>query len=138
MYTSDTDRKRAAKTSLIYLIISLVCVLFGAVYEYFSHEVYSYYMLYAFMIPLVGGTLVYLYIFLSRLPVPKKASFNLYNSGIAALCVGCIFNGVLEIYGTTNSLISVYWLAGVILVFLGVIVYLFEIRGSIEKATQEK
>ena len=61
MYASDIElnRKRAAKTALVYLLVSLFFVLFGAVYEIYSHEVYSYYMLYAFAFPLVGGTLVF-------------------------------------------------------------------------------
>ena len=58
MSTSDINRmKKTAKTGFVYLFISLLCILFGAVYEYYSHEVYSYFMLYAFVIPLAGGAL---------------------------------------------------------------------------------
>ena len=61
MFTSDinANRRKASRTSLIYLIVSLFCALFGAVYEMFSHEVYSYYMIYAFAFPLIGGTLLF-------------------------------------------------------------------------------
>ena len=48
----------AIKTGLQYFTAALFCALFGAVYELFSHSVFSYYMLYAFMIPLVGGVIV--------------------------------------------------------------------------------
>ena len=59
MFTSDIKDPHAKmeKTGFIYLFVSLFCVLFGAVYEYFSHEVYSYFMIYAFVIPQVGGVL---------------------------------------------------------------------------------
>ena len=49
----------AIKTGLQYFTAALFCALFGAVYELFSHSVFSYYMLYAFMIPLVGGALLF-------------------------------------------------------------------------------
>lgn len=58
LYSSDTDfSHKSAKISLGYLLSALFCALFGAVYELFSHEVYSYSMIYAFLFPLAGGTL---------------------------------------------------------------------------------
>lgn len=113
------------KTGFVYLFAVLLCVLFGAVYEYFSHEVFSYYMLYAFVFPLVGGVFPYFYMALSGCRLPSGLSYNLYNSGIAALTVGSIFNGVLEIYGTTNKLVCVYWIAGAALIIFGIIFFLF-------------
>ncbi len=111
-----------------YFLTSLFCMIFGAVYEYFSHEVYSRYMLCAFLIPLIGGMVVsfLLNCFCKRI-MPGRIPFNLYNSGIAALTVGCIFQGVLEIYGTTNTLISVYWIAGYSFQILGIAAYLIGI-----------
>ena len=124
MYTSDNDiTRQAAKTAFIYLLISLFCALFGAVYEMFSHEVYSFYMLYAFTFPLAGGTLPFLAMSLFRKRYPKTISRNIYHSGIATLTVGSIIQGVLEIYGTTNHLTGLYWLVGVILLFAGIIFY---------------
>ena len=124
MYTSDNDiTRQAAKTALIYLLISLFCALFGAVYEMFSHEVYSFYMLYAFTFPLAGGTLPFLAMSLFRKRYPKTIARNIYHSGIATLTVGSIIQGVLEIYGTTNHLTGLYWLVGVILLFAGIIFY---------------
>ena len=122
MYTSDNNNtRRALKTAFVYLLISLFCALFGAVYEVFSHEVYSYYMLYAFAFPLAGGTLPFLAISLLRKRYPEIVARNLYHSGIATLTVGSIIQGVLEIYGTTNHLTGLYWLVGVILLFAGII-----------------
>ena len=57
MSASVDDRKKCAETVRVYLIISVLCAVFGAVYELFSHKVYSIYMIFAFMIPLLGGTI---------------------------------------------------------------------------------
>lgn len=124
MSTLDIDRmKNMAKTGFAYLFISLFCVLFGAVYEVFSHEVYSYYMLYAFVFPLVGGVLPFFGMAFCRIPVPGRASQNLYHSGIAALTTGSLFEGALEIYGTTNRLISVYWILGILFILMAIFIY---------------
>lgn len=124
MYTSDIElnRKRAAKTAFVYLLVALFFVLFGAVYEIYSHEVYSYYMLYAFAFPLVGGTLVFnILSFLKLQKYPNAIACNLYHSGIATLTVGSVVQGVLEIYGTTNTLSDYYWYVGIVLIVTGAI-----------------
>ena len=61
MFTSD--RKKAVEYAYklfnyacICLTAAVLCALFGAVYEVFSHGVFSFYMIYAFAIPLCLGT----------------------------------------------------------------------------------
>ena len=54
MYTS------AIKTGMKYLAASIVIAAAGAVYGLFGHGVYSYYMTYAFMIPLLAGAVPHL------------------------------------------------------------------------------
>lgn len=119
---------------------------FGAVYEHFSHEVYSYYMIYAFAIPLFLGALPYGISALeayreerrragSRNAVgglgttgsrnaacglyaagqPDAAAMRLWNFALAAFSIGSVMKGVLDIYGTENSLILIYPIAGGIL-----------------------
>lgn len=130
MFTSDIDmnRKRASKTTFVYLLISLFCILFGAVYEIYSHEVYSYYMIYAFCFPLVGGALVFSALsFLKLTKYPHAVSRNLYHSGIATLTVGSIVRGVLDIYGTTNVLSDYYWQLGILFSVIGVAIYIIEL-----------
>ena len=123
MSISDINRmNKNGKTALCYLVISLFCILFGAIYEHFSHEVYSYFMLYAFVIPLVGGVLPFFTMTLFGVPIPNRVSLNLYHSGIAALTIGCLFQGALEIYGTTNRLISVYWIFGILFLVMAALI----------------
>jgi len=104
------------KMALRYLIISAAAALIGAVYECFSHEVYSYYMIYAFAFPLVLGAVPSL-LLLKRarsLRIPYRCS-QMWQLGILTLTVGSMFQGVLEIYGTTNRLIMLYLIAGAVL-----------------------
>lgn len=124
MSISDIREKRAA----IYIVISAFCLVFALIYEHFSHGVTSHYMVCAFLIPLLGGFLVNLIIESARFVIPGKWSSNLYNSGIAALTVGSIVKGVLDIYGTTNHLTIIYLIAGLVLVFAGIFQYIIECR----------
>lgn len=130
MCTSDTDNKvRLLKTAFIYLLITIFCSVFGAVYELFSHEVYSFYMIYAFAIPLLGGVLPFmLATMFNTSEFPGRLSLNLYNSGIAALTTGSIVNGVLEIYGTDNPLVYAYVFSGILFILAGIIVYMVKKR----------
>ena len=132
MYTSDIDTsKQAAKTAFVYLLIALFCAFFGAVYEVFSHEVYSFYMIYAFVFPLAGGTLPFLTISLIRTKrYPGAFARNLYHSGVATLTIGSIIRGVLDIYGTTNGLIRLYWYIGAILIATGIMFFVVQLAIS--------
>ena len=126
MSTSDTDRRLSASQKLILIDFgaALFCALFGAVYERFSHGVYSYAMIYAFAFPLVLGALPLYLIGALNAPYPGRLLRSVYHAGIATLTVGSIVTGILEIYGTTVSLTLAYWIVGSALVLLGACVYL--------------
>jgi hypothetical protein len=97
---------------------------FAAVYELFSHQVYSHFLIFAFLIPLFGGVLPYSLLSGSqRSKKPGILAQCLYNSGLATLTAGSIFQGILEIYGTTSHLSIVYWTIGFSLSILGLIAY---------------
>ena len=200
-----TDKKKAGeyahkmiRYSFIYLAAAVFCALFGAVYEIFSHGVFSFYMIYAFAFPLVLGAVPMLWMGLRtaksaeeietptgfetdtaedmwfepytakgsagtglhrvsleeessdsvedsveyRLNSPENSpeterlfhlpgslELNAWGSGIAALTVGSIFRGVLDIYGTTNRLVIVYPVVGGTLLAAGLIP--FSIRQAV-------
>lgn len=131
MYTSDIDmtRKKYAKKSVVYLFISLFCILFGAVYELYSHEVYSYHMIYAFVFPLVGGTLLFSILGLIKIRICSGTfARNFYHSGVATLTVGSIVQGILDIYGTTNMLTCWYWRIGLLFIILSIVLTLLARR----------
>lgn len=123
LFTSDIDyRKKSTKIALVYLLISIFTALFGAVYEKFSHGVYSYSMLYAFAYTLVLGVLPYICIAISKEPkLPPVVSRLFCHFGVATLTVGSIIQGVLDIYGTMNYLSYVYPVIGALLYLAGII-----------------
>ena len=120
MYTSDSLHKRTLKNALGNALAAVITAFFGAVYEHFSHEVYSYYMIYAFAVPLIMGTIPYLLAGISDIRQPERLTINTYNSAVAAFTVGCVFKGVLDIYGTTNKLIIVYPVLGAAFLLISV------------------
>ena len=127
MFTSVTKKsdKNLDKISKTYMIISAFCIVFAAIYEYFSHEVYSPFMIFAFLIPFIGGTVAFYTIkrFAQNI-MPGDSVVRMYNCGIATLTVGSIFQGVLEIYGTTNSLVNVYLVVGCSLIVSATLIYI--------------
>ncbi|MGI5989068.1 MAG: hypothetical protein ACOX78_02225 [Lachnospiraceae bacterium] len=98
------------------LFAAAFCALFAAVYESFSHQVYSLYMILAFLYPLAGAVLYTIWIGAGRNKAwtPSVAASLMINSAIALFTVGSLFLGVLEIYGTTNHLSQIYFIAAFI------------------------
>lgn len=89
-----------------YFAASMVIAAAAAVYGLFSHGVYSYYMTYAFMIPLLAGALPHL---LMALRGTEIMSFNdAQLAFVITLTAGSLLKGALDIYGTTNRLLIVY------------------------------
>lgn len=123
MYTS------AIKTGMKYLAASIVIAAAAAVYGLFGHGVYSYFMTYAFMIPLLCGALPHLAMALKAAGTREENTVNdgdeqtgkeqsaaakIFNAKdmqlafIATLTAGSLLKGALDIYGTTNRLLIAY------------------------------
>ena len=121
MYSSDKNLDtNKGRSVLTWLCVTAFIALFGAVYELFSHEVYSYYMIYAFAIPFLLGVFPAL---LCTRQGRKAAPWagQLYAGGIMALTVSSILKGVLDIYGTTNRKLIILPIAGMILLLISFI-----------------
>ena len=110
-----------------YFAASIVIAIAAAVYGLFSHGVYSYFMIYAFMIPLLGGALPHLVAAMKGMEIDAK---DTQLAIIATLTIGSILKGVLDIYGTTNRLLIVYPVAAV-LVLATVLAAMIKRSGSI-------
>ena len=126
LFTSQNDgsiRRGLLRTARNYLLITLFTAFFGAVYEYFSFGVYSAFMLYAFAVPLVFGVLPFLLLGMRIQPpgIPPLAG-RCWHTGTAALTIGCLVKGVLDIYGTESPLIPVYWAAGGVSLLAGILI----------------
>ena len=137
MSTSDNRRKQLLKYAFFYMLITLFCVIFGAVYEQFGHGVYSYRMIYAFIVPLVLGALCISGIALRAKHLPGSEALLLWNCGTATMTVGLLFHGVLDIYGTTNNWPLVYYIAGAVLLCGGIIFYLIFDRHRTVKGAEQ-
>ncbi len=135
MSISATARKLSPLHRLILLDLAaaLFCALFGAVYERFSHQVYSYRMLYAFAFPLILGVLPLYLLEAFRAPLPDSLRWGPYHGGIAALTVGSLVSGALEIYGTSSPLTVVYWIAGEALLLFGALLFVSRLVQSRQK-----
>ena len=136
MYISATDKaapkrprsKRALTSSGRYLLAAAACMAAGVIYEYFSHDVWSVYMLFAFAVPLFAGAIPAFLAWLFRLPGPAPAAEAVYACGIITLTAGCFLKGSLEIYGTTNSMLICYFIAGAALITAGAVLYLIGLK----------
>ena len=118
----ETQRTVYIEVAFKYLLAALLCALFGAVYEAFSHGVYAYGMLYAFLFPLAGGVLPALLLLKNGRELPSETARQLWHFGISAFTVGSLFSGALEIYGTSSRLTSVYWMTGGACLMLAVLI----------------
>ena len=147
MFTS-ADRKRSdLDIAFIYLAISVAVALFGGIYERFSFGVWSYFMVYAFMIPLAGGALPFMIGHFRNkradhsdmdgaagkktMASAKAETINgrmLHHAAMATLTTGSIIKGVLDIYGTTNRLLIGYAAAAAILIIADAIHSAIEAR----------
>ena len=118
-----------------YFAASVVIAAAAAVYGLFSHGVYSYFMTYAFMIPLLAGALPHLLTAMKeegkkadktaeKKPSGLSTILDLYDvqlAFVATLTAGSLLKGALDIYGTTNRLLMIYpVIALLILAFIAV------------------
>ena len=137
MFTSDI-KIRCGKTAAVYLAVAVLCAVFGAIYEMFSFGVFSFYMTFCFLPALVLGFLPFGLFYLAAIHAPGRLSYNLYNSGVAALTVGFVFKGVLEIYGTTNVRSEIYFAAAALFIAASAVSFVFERKKSKKRLNSEK
>ncbi len=96
------------------IVFSIGVLIFAIIYELFSHRVYSIFMLGAFLIPLI-------FLLIARVAKRLNINWNFYEWAIITFTLYSIIRGILEIYGTTNSLINVYLILGVVWLSLSLI-----------------
>lgn len=124
MYTSaiECNKQQALKLALNYGLVTLLTVALGWIYERFSHGVYSDHTIYSFIFPLTGGVLFWLVAgTIEKSFYVNKLFLNMQAASIATLTLGFIVKGVLDIYGTSSSLVDVYWVVGGLLAMAAII-----------------
>ncbi|MBO6162944.1 MAG: hypothetical protein J6O53_06785 [Eubacterium sp.] len=117
------------KGLLAYSLITLFCLLVFLVYNLFSHGVYSPFMTWLFLWPLVLGVFPCLtLLLLKKLPRPNRFTINAYNSGVAAVTVSSLLRGIFEIAGTASPLQTGLLIAGFVMTGAGIIGYFLSVN----------
>lgn len=126
----NIKKEKARRIALLYLAFTVLSLLFAIVYEHFSHGVYSPYMIFMFAFPLLGGVVPFSIIAKKDgAGFPDALSYNLYNAGIETLTLGSCMKGVFDIYGSSSIYLPIYWIAGISLAVIGILIYLFKYNG---------
>ncbi|MEA4889993.1 MAG: hypothetical protein VB070_11075 [Clostridiaceae bacterium] len=122
------QNRQVCKTAIVYLAVSAFCIIFDKIYALFGHGVSSASMSLMYLYPLAGGMLPFLIL---GLLVPEacrirayRPAVNLYHSGLAALTVSSLLNGVMEIAGTSSSYLPVFNVCGWTLLAAGLFIFL--------------
>ena len=128
MFTSVINDRRSYyncfDAARLYVLAAVNVGVFSAIYEKFSFGVVSLFMVFAFAVPLLLGGLVF---FLLGKALKKTGSTlpalacKFWHTATATLTTGFLFRGVLDIYGTSSALGTVYWTAAGILFGLSVL-----------------
>lgn len=101
------------KNIYTYGVVVLFCIFGTKIYEQFSYGEYFLYMRSMFWFPFAGSMALAMLFYKLERTVSRK-SFLLWNSGIAALTVGCLVRGIITISGRSSSYDRYYWFAGVV------------------------
>ena len=128
MFTSVINDRReyfnCYDMTRLYVLAAVNVAVFSAIYEHFSFGVYSVFMIAAFAVPLLMGGLVFLLLGKAckktGTSVPALAC-KFWHAAVATLTVGFLFRGVLDIYGTSSPLGTVYWIASAVLAALALL-----------------
>jgi hypothetical protein len=100
-----------------YFVATCACAAFSAMYEHFSHGVWSWWMVGLAGFPLLLGVVPAL-LCAHQQSAPSPVARELWACGVVTLALGSCLMGVLEIYGTTSALMAPYRPAGVALLVL--------------------
>ena len=107
-----------------YFVASLVAAGFAAIYEYFSHGVYSVFMMSLAVWPLLLGVLPSWLAGIDGMREPAPLFRTLLASGVLTLTLGSLVAGVMEIYGSTSAFTPVYWALGTAIMLVAVVAFL--------------
>ncbi|MEG3334776.1 hypothetical protein RFK57_02720 [Streptococcus suis] len=101
---------RVSRTFISYLAITAFLFIFSRIYESLSYGEVSIFMHYMFCVTLIGGAV--LLGLLQLMPTLSRLSYNLWNSGVATITVGCLLRGIINLSGRSTTLDQPYWYIG--------------------------
>ena len=135
MSTSVTNpsKKRFKKTAVSYMLLTIFFFAFSRIYESFSFGETSIHMHYLFALPLVGGSLLLL--FMKIIPTLSRLSLNLWNSAVATMTAGMLFRGIVNLSGRSTTLDIPYWYVGAAFAALALFSMVFTRSVWVDKET---
>ena len=135
MSTSVTNpsKKRFKKTAVSYMLLTIFFFAFSRIYETFSFGETSVHMHYLFVLPLVGGILLLL--FMKMIPNLSRLSLNLWNSAVAIMTAGMLFHGIVNLSGRSTILDMPYWYVGAAFAALALLSMVFTRSVWVNKET---
>ncbi len=96
----------------VYVAIAAFLALFGFIYENYSHDVFSYSMVYAFAPALIAAGFYLLCGLIKAFPVPRRVLNFFVDAAVATFTMGLLLKGAVEIYGSDNELIPIFFYVG--------------------------
>ena len=97
-------------------VTTIVTLVVGTVYEFFSHQVYSPFMYLLFMIPLVLGVVPNLVAKMTgKTFLESEDAQAAYKMGVLTFIFGSFLKGVFDIYGTSSVYLTLYLPVGAVL-----------------------
>ena len=110
---NQTERRISPTRRAVATIVTLVT---GTVYEFFSHQVYSPFMYLIFMIPLVLGVLPNLAAKMTgKTFLDSEDAQAAYKMGVLTFIFGSFLKGVFNINGTSSVYPTLYLPVGAVL-----------------------
>ena len=97
-------------------VTTIVTLVVGTVYEFFSHQVYSPFMYLLFMIPLALGVVPNLIAkMIGKTFLESEDAQAAYKMGVLTFIFGSFLKGVFDIYGTSSVYPTLYLPVGAVL-----------------------
>ena len=126
----QSQKWQNVKIILVYLAVSIFCIIVDKIYATFGHGVTSNAMTWMFLYPLIGGILFFLLRgnAINRISKHKgyRSFCNIFNSGIAILTVGSFLKGVMDIAGTSSKYVIFYYLSGVVCIICSLVLRMIQ------------
>ena len=97
-------------------VTTIVTLVVGTLYEFFSHQVYSPFMYLLFMIPLALGVVPNLIAkMIGKTFLESEDAQAAYKMGVLTFIFGSFLKGVFDIYGTSSVYPTLYLPVGAVL-----------------------
>ncbi|MBQ8380019.1 MAG: hypothetical protein IJX34_04295 [Clostridia bacterium] len=123
MSTLDINLKTINKTTIVYVIITILTYIASFIYLKLSFGVVSIFMQYIALIPLILGVIVYFILGRLKNISHSRVAYNSYNAAIATLVFGSALQGILDICGSSSDYTIYYLILGIILILIAAIAF---------------